>query len=266
MDQTRPNLNTIEIEKCDISQELSALSFDEAGNATRREILKRESDTLNDAIEVSRLENLQLRRETGAEIDDNLSLRPPTLSSQSTSRTADEINIDQPLALFESVQRLTECVTRFATRHGLRHKLAVLIRSAEVERDKYSAIGQPGFPEHEIIALTDEADVSFWHQSRDLRAACLVIGVLSAACQGWQQSVIGGSGESPAAFDDSPTLTQITALAIAEEFGLHVNKGDSLRNNHDLWIFGLLTAIVSLSSGILSVTYPFTMIFRTLAH
>jgi len=55
----------------------------------------------------------------------------------------------------------------------------------------------------------------------------------------WSQSILNGSGP-----------------LIASYLGLHIRMDDPLRNNGDLWVFGILLAVVPLAAGILFVKPP----------
>jgi hypothetical protein len=103
-------------------------------------------------------------------------------------------NLDNPFALFESMEKLNEGVQYFAFRHDLTEKFGVLKRAALIVRDEMEAFQDPSFPEEEKTALEKEREATFWQQSRSLRGAVLIIGTLSAMCQGWTQSVLNGSG------------------------------------------------------------------------
>ncbi|KMU79504.1 hypothetical protein CISG_01922 [Coccidioides immitis RMSCC 3703] len=146
----------------------------------------------------------------------------------------DEPNLDNPFALFESVETLDEGVECFASQHGLLSEVDGVKRAARFERDDMEAFGDPDFPEEEKIALQDERKATFWQQTRSLRSAVLIIGGLSGVCQGWTQSTLNG-----------------TNIPLGEAFHLDVAPGSS--NTRDQFLLGALSASVTLASGILGL-------------
>jgi hypothetical protein len=101
-------------------------------------------------------------------------------------------NIDKPLRLFQTVEDRHDAVNYFAENHGLQNHADLLRWAAEDECDQVEARDDHDFPLHE----TSDDNVSFWKQSRNLKAVVLLIGLLSASCQGWNQSVLNGTGAS----------------------------------------------------------------------
>jgi hypothetical protein len=113
--------------------------------------------------------------------------------SASVSRSSIQSpNLDNPLALFETTEELDSVVRYFASNHGLIKELAIIEQAAHAERDEMEAF-QDLSPE-ERAAAEDEREAPFLAQSRSLKGAVLVVGSLSAVCQGWAQSVLNGSG------------------------------------------------------------------------
>lgn len=117
-------------------------------------------------------------------------------SSSSSGSSTQTPNLDNPFTLFETAEKLDEVVLYFAFRHGLMNELDFLKRAAYAERDEEEALQHPNFPMEERVAIEQEREAPFLKQSRSLRGAVLVVGTLSAMCQGWTQSVLNGSGIS----------------------------------------------------------------------
>jgi len=170
------------------------------------------------------------------------------------ARREDNPNLDNPFRLFPDVNSLRIAVTNFANNHGLGKYVQLLISAAEYERDDDDAQEQIGFPHDE---LSDEKP-SFRKQSRSLKVAVLIVGLLSASCQGWNQSVLNGTGMLPRRSTKSNSmvvvdLTQGLAPELAKYFNLHVRTDDPLRNNRDLWRLGALVAVEPAAAGLLSI-------------
>lgn len=125
-----------------------------------------------------------------------VSRRPSTSTSTSQSST-NLLNLDNPLALFETTEELDEVISQFASNHGLKELLVPLKHAARMERDEMEAYRDPEIPDEEKTASEKERDAPFSKQSTSLRGAVLVVGTLSGMCQGWAQSVLNGSGICP---------------------------------------------------------------------
>lgn len=158
------------------------------------------------------------------------SLRMSIATVNSNSEQEDDANLDNPLELFEDLDALDHAVDTIAARHELGEKRDILKRAARVERDEIEAFDDPFFPEGERLDLERERGASFWRQSRNLKGAVLIVSTLSGICQGWNQSVLNGSGGD-----------------IIEWAGL-----DIVHKKADLLIYGALSATVPLAAGILS--------------
>ncbi|KAI9787477.1 MAG: hypothetical protein M1839_000006 [Geoglossum umbratile] len=175
--------------------------------------------------------------------------------SASSSDSEQPINIDKPLGLVDDFQQLDDIIAVFANRHHLSSEVHILQRGARVEKDQQKAFSNPDFPEQEREALEGEKEVGFWGQSKALKSSRLqeilpkhwklehvaneapvviVVGTLAGMCQGWSQSILNG-----------------TAPLIASYLGLHIRMDDRLRNNRDLWVFGVLLAAMPLAAGVL---------------
>jgi hypothetical protein len=87
--------------------------------------------------------------------------------------------------------------------------------------------------DEEKDALREEEKCGFWRQSKYLRAGILMAS-LGGMIQGWTQSVTSGSN-----------------VQMPVDFNLHISKDDELRNIRDIWVFGLLNAILFFSAGLL---------------
>ncbi|KAI1916274.1 hypothetical protein LOZ65_005301 [Ophidiomyces ophidiicola] len=148
--------------------------------------------------------------------------------------TVEEPNLDNPFALFETIEELDKGVECLATQHGLLKDVDGLKRAARFERDDMEAFGDPDFPESEIRAFQDEEKATFWQQTRSLRAAVLIIGGLSGVCQGWTQSVLNG-----------------TNIPLEVAFDLKVHPEEKRISNQ--FIYGALSASVALSSGVVGL-------------
>jgi len=101
-------------------------------------------------------------------------------------------NLDNPFALFETMEELDEVVQRFASNHGLMKELPMIEQAAHAERDEMEAFQD--LPPDERAAVEVEREAPFLAQSRSLKGAVLIVGTLSGMCQGWAQSVLNGSG------------------------------------------------------------------------
>jgi len=172
----------------------------------------------------------------------------------SRPRRLDNPNLDNPFRLFPDVNSLRTAVTNFANNHGLGKYVQLLISAAEYELDDDDAQEQIGFPHDEL----SNKKPSFRKQSRSLKAAVLIVGLLSASCQGWNQSVLNGTGMLPRRSTKSNSmvvvdLTQGLAPELAKYFNLHVRTDDPLRNNRDLWRLGALVAVEPAAAGLLSI-------------
>jgi hypothetical protein len=136
---------------------------------------------------------------TGPEPDDDPTTHgaaepPQALATQipSTSASRDEHpNLDNPFLLFPDLLSLRHAITNFAKNHHLGEHESQLKFAAEYEFDEDEAKKEDGFP---IAELSKETPF-FWQQSRSLKVAVLVVGLLSASCQGFNQSVLNGTGK-----------------------------------------------------------------------
>lgn len=134
------------------------------------------------------------------------------------------------------VRRIEFYARAFATTHDLEQYSDEIVWAAKVRHDQQRTIEEGGFPPHEGEVLKDEGTRIFSSHRRSLKSAVLVVGVLSAGCQGWYQSVI------------SSTITYMI-----RDFNLQVDKiAVPSLGNHDLWVLGALVAVVPMAAGILS--------------
>lgn len=181
------------------------------------------------------------RHTTSRETDLVIFTAPPQATPDlgmdiSCARREGNPNLDNPFRLFPDVTSLRIAVTNFANNHGLGKYVQLLISAAEYERDDDDAQEQIGFPHDEVSDEVSDEKPSFRKQSRSLKVAVLIVGLLSASCQGWNQSVLNG-----------------TAPELAKYFNLHVRTDDPLRNNRDLWRLGALVAVEPAAAGLLSI-------------
>jgi len=106
----------------------------------------------------------------------------------SRSHGQDSPNLDNPFRLFRTVNLLRVAITNLAKNHGLNEHVDLLKSAAEHERDDVE--NEERIPDDE----TRQKKSTFSNQTRSLKVAVLVVGLLSASCQGWNQSVLNGTG------------------------------------------------------------------------
>ncbi|WEW55357.1 hypothetical protein PRK78_000787 [Emydomyces testavorans] len=184
------------------------------------ETISLESPKESEAPHNGRVEEISPKETSGDTCPDNAP-NPPV----------EEPNLDNPFALFETVEALDEAVECLASQHGLLQEVDGLRRAARFERDDMEAFDDPSFPTVEKTALQEEREATFWKQTRSLRAAVLIVGGLSGVCQGWTQSVLNG-----------------TNIPLEQAFGLKVHP--DMKRTGDQFVYGALSACVALSSGV----------------
>ena len=91
------------------------------------------------------------------------------------------------------VQQIELYARAFATTHDLEQYSNEIVWAAKVRHDQQRTIEEDGFPPHEREVLEGEGARIFSLHRRSLKSAVLVVGVLSAGCQGWYQSVISST-------------------------------------------------------------------------
>jgi hypothetical protein len=96
-------------------------------------------------------------------------------------------------------------------------------------------------PQEERDALDREGTLGFWKQSKYLRAS-IIVASLAGIIQGFTQSNSNASN-----------------VEMATDFGLHIGPNDPDRNTRDLWLFGLLNAILFFSAGLLYAFFLFCL-------
>jgi hypothetical protein len=130
----------------------------------------------------------QDRNEQGASESRGSSLSDS--ETDESNNSGPSTNLDNPFRVFQDVQAMYDAVTGFAEAHGLRDYLPTLLWAAYCERGELGNEPPPNVPNQEL----PETKRSFFQQSRSLKATVLVLGLLSGSCQGWNQSVISGTG------------------------------------------------------------------------
>lgn len=125
-----------------------------------------------------------------------------------SSKDEAQKNLDNPFLLFTDLAALRQAVELFADRHGLHDYKSLLVWASYRERNDLEAQDLDDFPEEELSEEArferDESGFletpSRWRTARkELRnlKSVLIVGLLSGACQGWNQSIIAGTGIMP---------------------------------------------------------------------
>ena len=164
----------------------------------------------------------------------NIQLLPNQHHNIPRTTSAQSINQDNPWELFGSNDEIDAFVHSFAKAHGLMADEDVLKRAAQVLRHGLNdALKTVTFLPSEPAELRregNEGEERLWliaEQSlgiKPLREAIFLVCTLAAICQGWSQSVLGGTG-----------------IPLQQMFDLS-----------NPWKFSVLSACVPLSAGILS--------------
>ena len=109
-----------------------------------------------------------------------------------------EINIDNPLQLFDDDYSLEDAINNFTQRHGLEDERAMIRKATYLEQDQEetSETKKHGLSisKKERREITSRDETSFWKQTASLKAAVFAFAALSGICQGMNQSVLNETG------------------------------------------------------------------------